>query len=426
MCRKKVFYLKMYILILYFGMFISNFFVIIDRTTTFWLINLAGYLVFFICFLKGKKTNLLSIGLAACLISASFFTVAFHSHHIFDNTKSLGLNVNIIIVSCNIILFFDDKDFYISTNDFISICKLVFILGIISSIYNLLDNYKSLTLIFNTYNSYTIASRSFFDNKNTFGAVCMLSIASGLYLIFNVKRHTKVIILGLVLLVLNLIISFSRTALLSTGIFAFIYLLLIFRSKEKFDNWQKKYFKMIKCLILILAISAFGLFIFNPKINNFVINMVFRKDFGDAGRKEIWLDGLGYLNGGIVDSLFGIGYSQMNYYGTTYLHNVYLELFVSGGLLKCLVYFAILLKPIVNYRRTKNKSLANYLSIAMLLSYLVYAFFESQIIFELGIVPFLFMTLIYMTPNKTKSIFTNEYYLLGWKNVSLHYNFELC
>jgi len=272
----------------------------------------------------------------------------------------------------------------------------------------------------NTNNVYTVSTRSFFDHKNTYGIYSFFSVISGIYLLLRDKH--KFFCLGLTVLQLfSLIISLCRSALLISFVFLLLFSFISLGKKELFSNSERKVFKIGLFLVIFVGVALLSAYLSISSFKNFVDKAIIRQDFGDAGRSGIWESGVELLDvDNIADLFLGIGWAELYAGGNSYLHNVYLELFVVGGVVKLVFYFFILLFGIkINLKNKPRKgSIINIFGFTMVISYIVFAFFESQIILELGITPFMFILFIYIIPqnydynhNSTKYYYDNSLFI---------------
>ena len=401
-----------YIVIMIFGMLISNYFIVLNKTTTFWLVNVVGFVIFLGgYFVIQKSINVKALLLAIAFLLLSSLTLLFHSDHLFDDAKSIGLNINILVVAFSLTIFCNNPSKKeLSDYDLIIINRLILLIGFASTVYLFLFSTFSFSSIFNAGNIYTVALRSFFDNKNTFGIYSLFSIISGIYLIFK-DKYKKITLLLLLSQLFSLIISFSRSALLLLFVFLFVFMILALRTKNVFNIKEKNIFKF--SVFVLLSITAFILlfYVFNYRFRDFVLRAIIRSDFGDAGRTNYWQRGVELIDfNNLFDVIFGIGWSELNASGYSYLHNIYVEIFVVGGLAKIVFYLFIVVYGFhLFFIKRYNKSLAELFGLSILLSYLLYGFLESQIIFELGIAPFLFVLYIFVIPQNYNQSEKNEF-----------------
>lgn len=408
-----------YIIIMIIGMFLSNYVVVIDRPSTFWMINIIGFSIYFISHMlinKSKNYKFMYIGLAYIIVS--LITLFLNSNHLFDNVKSIGLNVNIFVVGINIFLVLDSlKSVKLTKNDLNFICILILTIGILSSAYNLLYGGFSINRIKDNLNNiYAANTSSFLDNKNSFGIFTYFSIVAGIYLFLNCK-HKVLTSLGLTIQFFTLIITFCRSALLATGVFGIVFVVLLIIDRKILINEKNR--KPLICMSSLIAVIGIGLIIsmaFSEEIRNFVLDAVLRVDMGNTGRTEIWKESINNFNKTPLNFVFGIGYSELNSYGNSYLHNTYLEIFVTGGIIKCLFYVFAVFVIAKHLFFSGNSNLIKDISKAVFVSYFAFANYESQILFELGITPFLFMLFTYILSNKIED--TNEINIIEKEDAS--------
>lgn len=400
----------LYIFIMIFGMFISQYLTIIDRPSTFWIINIIGFITFYtIIMMISKKIDKKSIIIGSIYIFISIITLALHGKHLFDSTKSLGLNVNIIVVALNLgIVFLTTDKLSLSKNDLSFICKFIFYIGFIAAIYSITIEGISLKKLNNSSSQtiYNNAAHSFFDSKNSFGIYEFLAIVSGIYLLFNDNKK----IFHFVILIVEafmLYVSFSRASLLALGVFLIFYLLLILIYCDKIFNKKNKKL-VLRIYLAIACILGISLVVIlcNPTIKNYIFDIVLRVGVGNAGRDEIWKNGIKALQNSPLNYIFGIGWSELNANDCSYLHNIYLEIFVVGGILKSLIYLYVFIIGIKRLLNMEN-SIIKLICISTCVSYFAFGFYESQIIFELGITPLLFMLFIFIIPSSYKGVKIN-------------------
>src|SRR5699024_9944933 len=94
-------------------------------------------------------------------------------------------------------------------------------LGIIACFYNFVVNFKNFSLLFNNINPYEVAFKSFFTNRNAFAQFLLFCIISNSYLlkIYNQKKFK----ISFIILILNLLMTLSRTAIACSIIFLVVF-----------------------------------------------------------------------------------------------------------------------------------------------------------------------------------------------------------
>ena len=269
---------------------------------------------------------------------------------------------------------------------------IIFIL--ICCTYNIIININNFTQILNFNNKY-IGFSSFFNHRNGFGQLLFLGIISNFIILIynkNIKYYVTLFIM-----VFNLLLTFSRTSILSTLVFVIIYYLLnLFHKNNK---------KRILHAILLLSIFCIAAFycINNIKIINFFNFYIFRREDGLSGRDIIWKIALSKMNGIKLLTGNGIGTtaSLLNNYGLTNSHNSVIEILLTGGIPFLIFYILIvsnIIKNILLFEDNQYKKV--YLS--FIVSFLVYIMFEKVLLFSTGYAPIIFTIFLVIIPKLIK------------------------
>lgn len=283
--------------------------------------------------------------------------------------------------------------------------KLFVIFILYACIFNIFVNYDIITSLSTSIRSYELNLSSFFDNRNTFGFYLFLAAACNFYLILKNRRNlffyfTMLIIVG------SLLLTLSRSSMVALLVFLLAFLIL--------ENRIKLYFKyFVACVGIIVAIATI------PSLNEFITNNVIREEAGLSGRDAVYSQAAGLLNTG-KDILFGIGYNSSQAQleqqtGYTSAHNTYLAILMRGGVL-LLSFFIVAMIFAANKMakvRQHNQQLGNFF-IALLISYLVYSFTESQVIFFSSVTSFTITTFIIFIP-----LYLSNYYADRVKHANL-------
>lgn len=275
--------------------------------------------------------------------------------------------------------------------------KKFLLLVIFSCMYNLIVNYK---LIFNIANisSRYINISSFFSQRNAFGQLLYLGVISNIYIIKKYPKN-KFYIFSLILILLNLLFSFSRTAIFSTCIFlTFAYFKINLKKIKK----NKILFGIFIFVIVFLA----GLSIINSEKAIYFLNYyVFRSDDGLTGRDVLWIKALSLLKSYRLIFGYGLGSSSviLEVYNLTNTHNTYIELLLVGGIFMFILYTSIY----INTYKTINKindDNERKLFKAMFISMIVYSFFEKVLIFSTGYAAYYFTLFLIILPQLSKKV----------------------
>jgi len=328
---------------------------------------------------KDKYLYLMLMILAWGLLSAVFSTNQIQS---FKNILSTFLVFTI---------------FYIVPKYFYSKRELLNWIKYIAVPLNLLTSAISLTNILVYLELFTIKTNLFewninsaiYRNSNGYGANIMLTLIATNLLFMLDKEFTsrsnkviirKVLMLNYPILIINLLVSGSRAALLGT-IIAFIPLAL--KKKKQ-----------------AIAVGVIGVVFLLTSAENLLL---FRKleKATTSGRWEMWLYG---INNVIAKHpILGIGAGASNdhigiFEGKS-IHNSYLNLIMSLGVVGFLLWMLIL--ALVFYSSFKNKK-NKYLFIFTILGIMAFAFFETSLFGGMGRTMAIFWMIVMLIEKELK------------------------
>lgn len=266
--------------------------------------------------------------------------------------------------------------------------------AIICCIYNVVINVKNFPKVLAFNNKY-IGFSSFFNHRNGFGQLLFIAIVSNTYVLsYNKERK---FVLTFLFLMMNLILTFSRTSILSTFVFFFIcFLQNLFAKKDK-----KSIFLGFTLIILVGILVMVG--INNEKIINFANYYIFRSEDGLSGRDTIWKIAISNIKGTEWLTGHGIGTTSqlLEKYGLTNSHNSIIEIVLTGGITFLLFYIIIItsiFKNIVKFQDYKLKMIYTSFFIA----FFTYIMFEKVLLFSTGYAPIMFTIFLIIIPKLTK------------------------
>lgn len=325
-----------------------------------------------------NKSIILVLLLMVVLSVSVVFQIIFSKNN-FNNLDIIYFIARIINLFSIFIVF---KDIILTKKAFQYFISLLVKLAIFASIINLIINIKYIPRALITTNPYEFNFMSFFLNRNTFAQLLMLAIMGQYYLTEEKKSYQNILILGF--LAINLVLTFSRTAIASLIFFLIIYHLIYFKKNPK------------KVLIRFMFAAMFLLMLMViPQIRSFIINILIRSNVGTANRFDLWKVALSLLR--IEELIFGVGQftaiKYANEIGITQsqFHSIYIDIILSGGLVLLLL-FIILMGYLVRNALViikKDFNTGNFL-ITMLISISIYSIFESVNYFQMGYVATLF------------------------------------
>ena len=278
----------------------------------------------------------------------------------------------------------------------VTIMKFMTFYVLYMCIYNFIINYDSIININIVTRSYEMNYASFFNNRNTFAFYLVYGLCCSFSLFNSFNQNKKIYLPIFLFLLLNLILTLSRTGLIC--VFLFILISVLINSTKK----QKMFYFIA---LLLLVYSLFSL----PQISSFFEKNLIRSSSGLSGRNEIWSYGSNLLKD---NYLLGLGFNKPiellsnSYLSTSSFHNTYLTILLYGGILYVIANIFLWLQSItyVLFIKKHNKKIY-YIMLGFILIYFVYGFTETQVLFFSSSVSFVstcFISLI--------SKYINNYY----------------
>jgi O-antigen ligase len=235
----------------------------------------------------------------------------------------------------------------ITVQNYIWFLNAIILVAVYTAIYALLFCTEQFVSAFEISNAYGHELSSFFSSNHEYG---MYMAAGIIGCVFNIeqnvdnnKKGNVKYILALLILVPNLILTFSRTAIFSALIFFFMYILLG-------NN------KIMKRTLVFLMIVGMTIALYSGTIRNFLINIV-GKGGNSAGRDKLYDLAIRlFRESGTFHKLFGNGIVLSQEYfeaATTHsnVHNAYLHVLVCFGIVGLAWMVGFLLKLLIGYWR---------------------------------------------------------------------------
>ena len=287
-------------------------------------------------------------------------------------------------------VFLKDRDY--TRDAFDKILKMVLGFAILSLIVAVLFD-DMLGKVLGFANVYAADIKSFFISKNQYGRFLYLASICTFCLYMYSKNESKkkwyLIFTGI--LTLATALTFSRTSLLSLGIFYISFFLIT--SNENIKR---------NILFVVIGIVAIVFILNNDFLMNYISRFIIRKDVGIESRSDIWIIGLDYIK---QHPLIGAGEFMaekvINAGGINLFefHNEYIyRMFVSGIPMTILWCVLVIKRIIVLINNRKINPILN-VSSAMFISLGVYMYFEQYGIFQFSITGFMVILFLYIAPN---------------------------
>ena len=200
---------------------------------------------------------------------------------------------------------------------------------------------------------YSDMMSSFFDNKQTFGM--FLFVATIVSVLGFVLSKKKIYIAFALIFFAMLFICSSRTSLLACIVFVLTMLLLLSRSNKK-----------LAFQLLLLAVALVVVVRTIPSLRRFTSEVLLDTERTIRAREEIWDVAFQAMKGSKV--LFGYGEGSaglvikaINADLVGNAHNGLIHVYVTGGLIKFVLYICVVVYSIICIRRIhkRNAMLAN-------------------------------------------------------------------
>lgn len=337
-----------------------------------YIILLSFYIVLFFM----NKVKFKTRDFFAPIILGMVFLISSYSNNIFQ------FHTILIFMSNFLLFFYLLPRIKLAQDDLITILNIVLVIAVFYSFSNILINLERIINI-NSLNKYIdISLSSFFNNRNMFGFFLYIAITIN-YMKIKLNASKKYYFY-FILLFINLILTFSRNALISTFICIFIFeLLLLIRYNIKIS-------KFVLYAILIFGVILIGQSMFLEVLRD----GLFRFDSGTSGRFNMWNHALKNVIPKKI--LFGYGISQapkINPRNLNY-HNTFINLIVETGVSSFVIYLIIHIYIFIISFKYCLKDKFNMFLFSFYVSYLFYFNFENALVFSPGYLGFISTLLV--------------------------------
>jgi len=273
-------------------------------------------------------------------------------------------------------------------------CSSLVIVAIVMSFYNMIFNFDTFIYTFSGGGgSYGHECASFLYSNHEFALYLSVSILSLFWSFFRKKTSVLKFAVILTILALNLLSTYSRTAIL--GLIIALSILIFFYDKKIFI-----YFLIIGIIALIVILN-----------NEFLYKLVFKQVLKGTFENEGVLDeeraGMyvhemnAFLNGTWFQKIFGQGYAGASKYGG---HDAYLIVLLTGGV--CMMAFFLFIIAFGFYHAyqvlRRDKLLGAFL-IGFIVFALLYMFAQTPILFYSSMDSFFVTMIAVMIPFYTSN-----------------------
>ena len=377
--------LMLYLIVMLIGVALRTY--VTHSITIVWIVNLVGFVLLFLPYFRYINTTIAEI--IFIYLFFSLLTVVFNFKYLTNSVKTLGTNINILILPLMLCMMCSSRTkMELNETNLITILRFISLTGLISLAYTWIIDFHEIIKVFAGTSAYQVNVSGFFYSKNIYGAFVSLTMAADLYLL-SIKKHiVEIPMIGIK--ILAVILSFSRAALLQAGVTIFVFLWI------KKRRMARDYITLAIFFLLFIGVIVYV--INNSLLYNFAYNSVFRINVGDAGREVLRNQAIEKVENNVVEMIFGVGFAGIDILDID-VDNTYLYVFFSGGIFKILFYLVSILLSIIKILRMKlyNENLYR-VCLSVLVSYLFFAYFESVAVLELGLLNFVYTFFVFFIP----------------------------
>ena len=233
------------------------------------------------------------------------------------------------------------NSFQVSENQYHRYLKFLIAVVWYMVIYSFIFEFNKFLNVFSISSAYGNELTSFFVSNHEYAMYLFFSIVSCFILLIKNKRNNfkkffyifSVFVFGI-----NLILTYSRTALLACFVMIFIFICI---DKSKLKKW----------LISLIIISIFVI-LCSSSIRSYIYTIVFKEN-NDAGRLDLINIAINKFNSSsFFIKVFGNGYSstysflkQVTSHGS--VHNAYLQVLLTNGIIGLFLLLFLLINNII-------------------------------------------------------------------------------
>lgn len=341
----------------------------------------------------GFKQKALKVALL--LVILQMFTLI--TNYLLSIDTNIKDYINIVARGLNVYLFCAAIwNASVEETEIIKVLKYILFFIAIACIYNIIANYATILNLRYITSSYQSGIKSFFVNRNQYGALLFIGVVVGHYYVAY-NNATKSNISLIILFMINMFLTMSRGAILAVIVFyAYMYIKNIKNTKVH--------------LLVIMSILATLFYLYtNQRAFFFIEKFIMRMDSGFAGRGEIWsmginvfmtniVNGIGYHTGIELAKSIGLGFDQF--------HNIFIDAMVTGGIIEVIIIIIFFYKMIKKVKKhVLNKRVCDVYN-ASIVAFFTLGLFESVSVFSIGYVDTIctiaFVTLPIMIINVNK------------------------
>lgn len=295
----------------------------------------------------------------------------------------------------------------ITKKQLITFCNWVIAITMYAAVYAIIfcwDQFASAFLITNAYNN---ELSSFFLSSHEYGMyLACAMISCGLCLKYDdqitpVKK--MVYIAALVILALNLVLTFSRTSMAGLVVFLLVF---IFVGKGSLKRWVLAGLVLVGLTILL-----------SPKLSSFVYDIVLKRN-NLAGRDGLFAAGIRYYQSGTFwEQIFGYGIQDTRKYFEYYLrhgsvHNAYLQILLYFGAVGLLYLLAFLLSQFwMSVKLLGRDHFFGAVSLGLTMMAMMMMVTNTQIVFTSPIDSYFLTMFMFVMPKYVRNAIRNDRFM---------------
>ena len=292
------------------------------------------------------------------------------------------------------------NDFQINQKEFFFFLNGVILVTLYAALYAIFFQTEYFRMALSRNIAYGYELTSFFVSNHEYGMYLVYSIIACLICIETdqqVREKKKSLyIAAIVVFVINLILTFSRTSLLAMAVFAIAYCFV--------GKWSK-----LRKWAVSAGIFAAATVLIWKKLRDFLLLVLFKKQDGLGDRGELYRLAVDLFQSGTpTEKLFGHGIkiriSFENTLGHGSVHNAYLQVLLYFGLIGLLFLLGIFLSQLkANLRLYRYSRFYSVMFSAFLFSALAMMLTNTAIIFTSPIDSFFLTAFVVLVPKYVRN-----------------------
>ena len=288
--------------------------------------------------------------------------------------KEPAITVNSIITYCfptilTYLFYVHGYNYKVSKEVYIKYLNLIIITVLVMAVYSIIFDFDKFINALKISNAYGNELSSFLISNHEYALYLFLGLISCMFCYqFSSDTQFKkryLYIIAMIVFAINLVLTYSRTALLGFVVMLVTYIFI------GNNNTVKKY--IIACSIIGVLVL-----IFSPSLQEYVMKVVLKENT-DAGRLEMWNYGMTlFKDSPFFEKLTGYGYTAIsqnlaNYYQHQSFHNAYIQVLLQYGVIGFIFFTGLIVSTVINGIKTfRDNRFVGAMFLSMSISAIVY------------------------------------------------------